>query len=57
MFTEARFRREQAGIRGWMMVVHMLEETTRIPELMAKRKETLRLKHAILTAQAKADSD
>jgi len=33
-----------------MMVIYMMGETTLIPESMAKRKELVKLKHAILTA-------
>jgi len=50
MFSQAGFSREQAEIRGRMMVIYMMGETTLIPESMAKRKEFIKLKHAILTA-------
>ena len=50
MFTEAGFSREQAEIRGRMMVVYMMGESTLISGSMKKRKESLKLKHAILTA-------
>lgn len=50
MFTQAGFSRKQAEIRGRMMVIYMMGETTLIPESMAKRKELIKLKHAILTA-------
>ena len=50
MFSEAGFSMEQAEIRGRMMVIYMMGESTLIPESMAKRKEYLRLKHAILMA-------
>ncbi|MEA3276970.1 MAG: TetR/AcrR family transcriptional regulator [Pseudomonadota bacterium] len=50
MFSEAGFSREQAEIRGRMMVVYMMGESTLIPDSMAKRREFLKLKHAILTA-------
>ena len=33
-----------------MMVVYMMGESTLVPDSMAKRKELLKLKHAILTA-------
>jgi AcrR family transcriptional regulator len=49
MFSEAGFSKEQAEIRGRMMVIYMMGESTLIPESMAKRKEFLKLKHAILT--------
>jgi AcrR family transcriptional regulator len=51
MFSEAGFSREQAEIRGRMMVIYMMGETTLIPDSMARRKEFIKLKHAILTAQ------
>lgn len=50
VFAEAGFSREQAEIRGRMMVIYMMGESTLIPDSMAKRKQLLRLKHAILTA-------
>jgi AcrR family transcriptional regulator len=50
MFAEAGFSPEQAETRGRMLVTHMMGESTLIPGSMAKRKESLRLKHAILTA-------
>jgi AcrR family transcriptional regulator len=50
MFSQAGFSREQAEVRGRMMVIYMMGETTLIPESMAKRKKYIKLKHAILTA-------
>jgi AcrR family transcriptional regulator len=50
MYSEAGFPKEQAEIRGRMMVIYMMGESTLIPDSMAKRKEFLKLKHAILTA-------
>lgn len=50
MFSEAGFSRNQAGIRGRMMVIYMMGESTLIPDSMVKRKEFIKLKHAILTA-------
>ena len=50
MFSEAGFSAQQAEIRGYMMVTYMMGEATLIPESMAKRKEFIKLKHAILTA-------
>jgi hypothetical protein len=50
MFSEAGFSREQAEIRGRMLVVYMMGESTLIPDSMAKRKEYIKLKHEILTA-------
>lgn len=49
MFTEAGFPRKQAEVRGRMMVVHMMGESTLLPESMANRRRDLRLKHEILT--------
>ena len=50
MFSEAGFSRKQAEIRGRMMVIYMMGESTLSPDSMAKRKEFIKLKHAILTA-------
>jgi len=50
MFSEVGFSREQAEVRGRMMVIYMMGESTLIPDSMAKRKEFIKLKHAILTA-------
>lgn len=49
MFSQAGFSDEQAEIRGRMMVVYMMGESTLIPNSMARRKKTLELNHAILT--------
>jgi len=51
MFAEAGFSKEQAEIRGRMMVVYMMGELTLVPDSMTKRLEQLRHKHAILLAQ------
>ena len=37
MFAEAGFLKEQAEIRGRMMVVYMMGESTLIPDSMMKR--------------------
>ena len=50
MFSQAGFSREQAEVRGRMMVIYMMGESTLIPDSLARRKELLKLKHAILTA-------
>jgi len=50
MFSEAGFSREHADVRGRMMVIYMMGESTLIPSDMAKRKELLKLRHAILVA-------
>jgi len=52
MFTQAGFSKEQAETRGRMMVIYMMGESTLIPDSMAKRKEFIKLKHAILTSPA-----
>ena len=51
MFAQAGFSKEQAEIRGRMMVVYMMGELTLVPESMTRRLEQLRHKHAILLAQ------
>ena len=50
MYSEAGFSRKKAEIRGRMMVIYMMGESTLIPNSMAKRKEFIKLKHTILTA-------
>ena len=50
MFSEAGFSKEQAAIRGRMMVIYMMGESTLIPDSMTKRKEYIKLKHEILTS-------
>jgi len=50
MFSEAGFSEEQARVRGRMMVVYMMGESTLIPETLKRRRESLKLKFAILTA-------
>jgi len=50
MFSEAGFSRQQAEIRGRMMVIYMMGESTLVPDSMAKRKKSLKLKHAVLIA-------
>jgi len=53
MFSEVGFSRKQAEVRGRMMVIYMMGESTLIPSDMEKRKELIRLKHAILVAPEK----
>jgi hypothetical protein len=50
MFSELGFSREEAETRGRMMAVYMMGESTIIMENMTKRRERLKLKHAILIA-------
>ncbi len=52
MFAEAGFDAEQATVRGRMMVVYLMGESTLVPDSMTKRREYLKLKHAVLTAPA-----
>ena len=49
MFSEAGFSREQAEIRGRMMVVYMMGESTLISDTPRKRLNRLRLKFEILS--------
>lgn len=50
MFTEAGFSKEQAEIRGRMMVIYMMGESTFFPGSMTKRMELLKLEHSVLSA-------
>lgn len=52
MFAEAGFDAEQATVRGRMMVVYLMGESTLVPDSMSRRREYLKLKHAVLTAPA-----
>jgi AcrR family transcriptional regulator len=49
MFKEAGFSKTQAEIRGRMMVVYMMGESSLISEKFGKREKQLRLKFEILT--------
>ena len=49
MFTQVGFDKIQAEIRGRMMVVYMMGESTLVAEDPENRKEQLRLNHDILT--------
>jgi AcrR family transcriptional regulator len=49
MFKEAGFSKTQAEVRGRMMVVYMMGESTLVSDTAAKRKKQLRLKYEILT--------
>jgi len=51
MFSEPGFSKEQAKIRGQMMVVHMIGELTLMPDSISRRKDLLRLNHETLLAQ------
>lgn len=50
MFEQVGFDSNQAEVRGRMMVVCMMGESTLLPGEPSDRKERLRLKHQILTA-------
>ena len=50
MFAEAGFSPEQSAARGRLMVTYMMAESSFIPDSISKRKELLKLKHAILIA-------
>ena len=50
MFMEAGFSEEQAAARGRMMVTYLMAESSFIPASISRRKELLKLKHAILMA-------
>jgi len=49
MFKQIGFSEAQAKVRGRMMVVYMMGESTLISDTPAKRKKQLRLKFEILT--------
>jgi AcrR family transcriptional regulator len=49
MFKEAGFSKTQAEVRGRMMVVYMMGESTLVSDTAVKRKKQLRLKYEILT--------
>ena len=49
MFKQIGFSKIQAEVRGRMMVVYMMGESTLISDTPAKRKKQLRLKFEILT--------
>ena len=49
MFRQAGFSKNQAEIRGRMMVVYMMGESTLVPDSLAKRKRQLKQKLKILT--------
>jgi len=50
MFAEVGFQPKQAEVRGRMMVVYLMGESTLVPDSMTRRKQDLRIKHAILMA-------
>ena len=49
MFKEAGFNETQAEVRGRMMVIYMMGESTLVSDTAEKRKKQLRLKYEILT--------
>ncbi len=48
MFMEAGFSKTQAEVRGHLMVVYMMGESTLIPDSPIERKKLLRLKYEVL---------
>ena len=50
MFSEAGFSKEEAKVRGRMMVVYMMGELTLIPGSMRDPSKSVRLEHAVLTS-------
>ena len=48
MFQEAGFSKIQAEVRGHLMVVYMMGESTLIPDSPVERKKLLKLKHQVL---------
>ena len=50
MFREAGFSKRQAEIRGRMMVVYLMGESTLVPGSAAARTGSIQQKHAILTS-------
>ena len=51
MFLEAGFPKQQAEIRGRMMVVYLMGESTLVSDSISSRTELIKQKHAILTSQ------
>ena len=51
MFRQAGFSKQQAEVRGRMMVVYLMGESTLVSDSVSTRTEQIRLKHAILTAR------
>ena len=51
MFAQVGFDQTQAKVRGRMMVVYMMGESTLLPKASDDRKEDLTLKYKILTDQ------
>jgi len=51
MFQEAGFSRQQAEIRGRMMVVYLMGESTLVSDTVSRRMELIQQKHAILTCR------
>ena len=51
MFPEAGFSRQEAEIRGRMMVVYLMGESTLVSNTVSTRIELIQQKHAILTSR------
>jgi len=50
MFEQAGFSKEQARMRGRMMVVYLMGEATLVADKLSKDRKLLRAKHAVLVA-------
>ena len=51
MFSEVGFPRQEAEVRGRMMVVYLMGESTLISDTESTRLDLIQQKHAILTAR------
>jgi len=51
MFSEVGFPLEQAEVRGRMMVVYLMGESTLVSDTVSRRMELIQQKHAILTCR------
>jgi len=51
MFRQAGFSKKQAEVRGRMMVVYLMGESTLISDAVSFRSELIKKEHAILTAK------
>ena len=51
MFRQAGFSKQQAEVRGRMMVVYLMGESSLVSDSVSSRTELIKKKHAILTAK------
>lgn len=51
MFLQAGFSQQQAEIRGRMMVVYLMGESTLVSDSVSGRMDLIQQKHAILTTR------